>query len=712
MTNMTKILLSTAAMLALTTAPAYGQKAEPKKSQRPVPGQMQAVTPPSSTTSSGQMQAAKPSKTPIGGHLGRVDGILDVLRPPNPLTKGYVLTHEHPMVAMSFGGNYAFTGSDSNYNPLHGIMDEGYSEECGGCTIAGNSCDHGEFHGGLFEFIDVVGSDMSAHRSRHGPTQKSFSHVKYSTEWVREAFNPIEPEFNDARMRIMVAYAMDNETMCDSLYEYNLGNGGPNDDGWSCQRGDSLFSLDRQIRATKAWARANSDWMEVALTAADARRIVESGKLAIIIGIEADYAFGAESKTFDVVERLNLYHQMGVRTFYPAHKLNSRLTGADIYRSVEENPGRLLRINQAFAGCFYVDDNVMPFPLLKNEDDPNSHNYCDNTCGDNHFKGTGLNAACNAQANEVSNAAVMTMLPGKRRFKQLNGFRVYPKPPGFTGQFGSRVEPFPANWSQKSKNSTEIEYNNLGLSTDGRRVMAAAMKKGMIITMDHMSMRARVQLREMSRTRNDYPLNGFHNNPNAILVGGKKVKNTKMQYPNEYDFEQRDFRAIKETGGIFGARLGPINVDEDHPRMPASVRNIEDCPGTATENAKALAFLLNNNVNVAYSLDYSTVTKGTFSATYANCGKPSGTDSFNEYEKDGEIHETEGLSHMGMMKKFHMELDRVGMPNAYLDQLKNDSAEQFLQMWEASEARAGRLINGQPMGLNPLKPGALQRKNP
>jgi hypothetical protein len=38
-----------------------------------------------------------------------------------------------------------------------------------------------------------------------------------------------------------------------------------------------------------------------------------------------------------------------------------------------------------------------------------------------------------------------------------------------------------------------------------------------------------------------------------------------------------------------------------------------------------------------------------------------------------------------MMKKWHKELETIGLKAEYLSKLKNDGAEAFLQMWESSE---------------------------
>src|SRR5688572_33044201 len=106
------------------------------------------------------------------------------------ITGGYVLTHEHPMNAMAFGGNYAFTGAPGNFR--NGIMEKGYTAECGGCKV-GQACDHGEIKGNVTASMIVgklLGRDMGDHASHMGPRHDSFSHVRYSTEWIKDAFDP------------------------------------------------------------------------------------------------------------------------------------------------------------------------------------------------------------------------------------------------------------------------------------------------------------------------------------------------------------------------------------------------------------------------------------------------------------------------------------------------------------------------------------------
>lgn len=565
------------------------------------------------------------------------------------ITGGYVLTHEHPTAGMAFGGNYAYAGASGNYQ--NGVMENGYTASCGGCPIL-TACSHGEVKGNFTAAVGALGRDMGDHSSYAGPLHNSFSHMRYASDWIKQAFSPTETQYQDSRMKIMVAYAVENEAMCEQLYyANNNGAGGPGGAGYPCSTGDSKASLDRQIASLKAWAAAHSSWAEIAYSAADVRRIVAANKLAVILGIEAEYAFGAENRTFDPVVRLENYFNQGVRTFYLAHKLNSRLAGADVYHSKNTDEGKAVRATQAISGCFYYDDNVGTFPLVSG-----SFNYCDNDnkCGVNAIKGSGLFDACNKKLSEISevNMTNYVLTQGAGNF---NGFAIYPKPPGFSGSGGTYM-------------SGSVERNRLALSTDGERVVRRAMQLGMIINLDHTSKAARTAIYQMATTEfGNYPVNAFHNNPNELLVDPA---------PSEYDFDRSERDYIRNTNGIFGVRLGPWTSS-----AYSASGVTTNCPGTATETARILAYLLDEGLNVGYSLDFATTTEGVHSRTFEACGTGLGTDKLHKYGSNV----TEGLSQIGMMKKWHEELATVGLKSAYLSKLKNDGAEAFVRMWEASE---------------------------
>ena len=580
------------------------------------------------------------------------------------VTSGYVLTHEHPTYGMAFGGNYAFAGAPGNYK--HGIMEKGYTAYCGGCKVLG-TCDHGEVKGSYTAFTGSLGSDMGDHGSHMGPLHDSNSHLRYSTEWIKEAFAPTESDFQDTSLKIMVALAVENEAMCEQLYAVNTGNGGAGGNGFPCTKGDSWPSLKRQLDNLKAWAAENSDWMQIAYSATQARQIVNAGKLAIVLGIESEYAFGSEASTFDPVARLDKYYEEGVRTFYLAHKINSRLSGADIYMPRESGGGRAIRLTQAISGCFYYDDHVGHFPL----EGRLGENLCDNTnsCGANAFKGGKIADKCSYKFSDISEANMLDYyLRGAGAF---DGFDLYPLPPAFTNKAVSFRE---ENHAGSHLDDRGIERNNLGLSHDGERVVREAMIKGMIVNVDHVSSLARKHIYALAtEVFDNYPLNALHNKPNQRLTGAQKFE------PHEYDLDEHELGFIRDTGGFFGLRMGPTAA-QDYPKSGITAR----CPNTSTETAKMLAWLIDQGLSVGYSLDYATVTEGVHSRTMYSCGLELGDDRLHQY--DG--HDAEGLSHIGMMKKWYSELEAIRLEQRYLDVLAHNGVEQFLQMWETSEAKA------------------------
>ena len=582
----------------------------------------------------------------------------------SPKFDGYVLTHEHPTVGMSFGGNYAFAGAPGNY--IDGIMENGYTAACGGCD-AWSKCDHAEVKGNFTG--GKLGIDMGNHGPMMGPLNDSFSHIKYSTEWTRSAFSPSLA--GAPSMKLMVAFALDNEPLCETLYYPNKDATGPGGAGHRCTAGDSKASMDRQISAIKVWAKRNKDWMEIAYSSADAKRIISDGKLAIIIGVESDYAWGAEDRTFDPVNRLNHYYDRGVRTFYLAHKVNSRLAGADIYGSEDKISGQAIRVSQAIANCFYVDDSVSKVDWVT----PNGKRYCTDECDAGEFHAGGFLNACQYKYSGISEANMLLLLksPNKslRTSASPNGFVNYPKPSNFNGSAGSRIE---SKTYPTSGQTISVERNNLGLSRHGENVIREAMKKGMIMNLDHISSRARDELYDIAMNEFDgYPLNALHNIPNDMSIGSDK-----FNHPHEYDMDPSDIDKIAETKGVFGVILGPRNAAA----YPASGVTL-NCPETVTESAKFLAYLLDKDVSVGYSLDLATVTKGALSRTEANCSNTT-NDKLVSYKG----HTTNGLTHIGTMENFHAELKEIGLKKRYRTKLEKDGLRNFLKMWERSEAKS------------------------
>ncbi len=124
----------------------------------------------------------------------------------------------------------------------------------------------------------------------------------------------------EAGVRVEVISAVSLDWLCRALP----------DDNRTHPECDEMADVMRQLDAANAFAAANADWVEVALTPADARRIVAEGKLAFVLSVEASHLM-AEG---DWRPQLDALHAAGVRTLQIAHQLDSRFAGAAPHNAI------------------------------------------------------------------------------------------------------------------------------------------------------------------------------------------------------------------------------------------------------------------------------------------------------------------------------------------------------------------------------------------
>ena len=79
---------------------------------------------------------------------------------------------------------------------------------------------------------------------------------------------------------------------------------------------------DVQIQAVRDLAARHPETWEVATTAADVRRISESGKIAALMGMEGGYAIDEK------IANVERYYQMGVRYLSPAWSVSTSWAGS------------------------------------------------------------------------------------------------------------------------------------------------------------------------------------------------------------------------------------------------------------------------------------------------------------------------------------------------------------------------------------------------
>lgn len=256
---------------------------------------------------------------------------------------GWADLHTHPMINLAFGGKLVHGGVD-----VGSLLPQDTS--CNGQTRATSMAhalgDDRPSHGGHNFFTFPCGDELRKlligtfqtgnHAFVTGPQALGFpsfdqwprwneiTHQKMWFEWIKRA--------RDGGLRVMVALATNNKTLADGVK-------GPGDDLPT----DDKASADLQITEIKAFVARHNDFMEVALSAADIKRIVQANKIAVVVGVEIDNignfnAFpitnlpvaAAEILISNEIQRL---YDSGVRYIFPVHVLDNAFGGTAIYKN-------------------------------------------------------------------------------------------------------------------------------------------------------------------------------------------------------------------------------------------------------------------------------------------------------------------------------------------------------------------------------------------
>ncbi|HQP37104.1 MAG TPA: membrane dipeptidase [Polyangiaceae bacterium] len=119
---------------------------------------------------------------------------------------------------------------------------------------------------------------------------------------------------HDRGLNLMLMSAVNFKPLCEIMPEANR------DPGRTC---DDMEAVDVQLDAAWEFDQAR-DWVEIALSPQDARRIIGEGKLAMVLAIEVSDLFPEG----DWLAQLKAYHERGVRSIQLVHQLDNRFCGA------------------------------------------------------------------------------------------------------------------------------------------------------------------------------------------------------------------------------------------------------------------------------------------------------------------------------------------------------------------------------------------------
>lgn len=318
------------------------------------------------------------------------------------------------------------------------------------------------------------------------PKWNSFFHQTMHITWVRRSY--------DGGQRLMVVQIGTAKS-----WEFNTTTNGV--------MPPARQHIEEGVNYLKNLVGQNNDWMEIAYTPAQARQIILSNKMAIVIGIEQ-----AEIGSFfsSVDDEVNWLAGLGARHYYPIHNIDNSLGGAAVFNSALNSYNDLVNRRSQ-------DDPIQAFHIR--------NGYTPDAVADRSYTNMYLKRSFMRQG--------MRMLPiagfGNIPFFYTNDV---PTSYGYDGYTGHK--------------------NQNGLTTRGSQYITALMKKGMIIDVDHMSDLAQNQVMQQMAGYN-YPMISGHTNFRDLRRGIGQQPNKDQEAKLRTEFTIYDSRAssINTAGGMF-----------------------------------------------------------------------------------------------------------------------------------------------------------------
>lgn len=221
--------------------------------------------------------------------------------------RGFADIHTHQMAEYSFAGAWIY---GSHKGPLDKAL-----HQCTGGSIWGG--DHARTkYGILNEFLGQIPGtwgDTGVHfGKKYGypfytgwPRWDTIAHQQMPEDYLKHA--------HKKGLNLYVMSAVDFKPLCEAMPKNNMKY------NYKC---NEMVGADKQLKAAIDFA-AQRNWVQIAHDPSEAREIINSGKLAMILAIEMTDLFDND----DWQKRLDYYYSLGVRSIQLGHQLNNRFTG-------------------------------------------------------------------------------------------------------------------------------------------------------------------------------------------------------------------------------------------------------------------------------------------------------------------------------------------------------------------------------------------------
>ena len=389
-----------------------------------------------------------------------------------PLT-GYVDMHAHPRGDLAYGCELFYGAPYGDINTALGNCKADHSKNLLRSVLAAQTEQQNcsAWRDGKAGYPDFA----------TWPSWCSILHQQMWVDWIERAHTA-------GGLNVMVALAVSSHCIASAAKTT-----GPQDDG------QVLLNCIQGIKDLVA----NTTFMEIALTPQDVRRIVSSGKLAVILGTEMDnignfYApqdkykatFNATPSNAQIQAELDTLWDLGIRYIFPVHLNNTVFGGSALIVPT------LNVANKFVTGAEFIPEQVST-------------------------KETGIAFRLQNPAvglNPIAKLFMPYLLPKNVNPGKKGNYSYWDTMPGY----GHR--------------------NSLGLTERGSFGLQYMMHKGFLIDIDHMSEKMANEVLSMA-VANDYPVNSGHNGPRGLA--GNENGRTLAQYAQ-----------LKQIGGMVGMGHG------------------------------------------------------------------------------------------------------------------------------------------------------------
>jgi microsomal dipeptidase-like Zn-dependent dipeptidase len=346
--------------------------------------------------------------------------------------------------------------------------------------------------------------------------------------------------------RLVVALAVNNQYLATRAAGTGLKPGTPTDD-------DSQAKL--QIDFVKQLVAAHSDFMEIALTSADARRIILSGKLAVVLGLELD-TFG-NFKDASYIWTDNLIYGTQPLTALSPDRSTAKGQLAPVIARYQGWGVRQV------TGQHYLDGLFGGVPVMRPEPMLISEGYTDHCYSMMEGKGAGTALNILYETDDPVMGLTLLLMGG-------------------VDKNAIQIAAFWADCKASNPNLTTTLLSTLnaqGLTDRGTELFLGLMRAGMLIDTEHTSYQTKDGLIALAQNYN-YPVMSSHTDPAALafrpptwpgspsdptewrnLASQDRPSHYGTSDPsylaNEFSARDSDLDAIRVSGGTIGLFLVP-----------------------------------------------------------------------------------------------------------------------------------------------------------